>query len=121
MTEVHRRPDGSTEVTFVVPPSDEWSRGLDAARNRLNELERQTDWRFASLFEPSHSFGHICVLEKPGITHSMSGSRGLAHVVAGFGTTWEQAIGDAVRLAREWDEVHGRKEEARGYVEIDEA
>jgi hypothetical protein len=51
------------------------------------------------------------VLEKKAITHSMSGSAGLAMAVAGFGQHVVAAIDDAIAKAKAHDAEHGFREE----------
>jgi hypothetical protein len=118
--QVRHERDGSTTLTVRVPPTPEYTRSLDAAEERLRDWTNGSEWFFTSLSEPSHSYGYICVLEKRAITHSMSGSSGLASAVAGFGGSWARAIDHAIELAKAHDEVHGRKEETPGYVHIDD-
>jgi hypothetical protein len=117
----HER-DGSTTLIVRVPPTPEQTRSLDAAYQRLQDWcgVGRSDWYFTSLSEPSHSYGYICVLEKKAITHSMSGSSGLAAAVAGFGASWQLAIDHALTLAKAHDAEHGRREETPGYVHVDD-
>ena len=110
--DVRHTRDGYTTLTVRVPPTPEFQRSLDAAYQRLLDWTGKSEWYFTSLCEPSHSYGYICVLEKRGITHSMSGSSGLASAVAGFGGTWHAAIDMAIELAKAHDAEHGTREES---------
>jgi hypothetical protein len=96
--------DGSVTLTVAVPPTPEWAQLIDAAFQRLHDFcDPINRWHFVSLSVPSYSFGYICVMEKKGITQSMSGSAGLAAAVCGFGSTEIAAIDGAIDAARTWD------------------
>lgn len=105
---VQQNNDGSVSVTLHLPPTPEWATRIDAAFQRLASLDSpgaHNRWHFVSLSVPSYSYGYICVLEKKGVTHSMSGSAGLECAQAGWGVTEVEAIDKAIELAKLWDSV----------------